>query len=314
MATAAVQRGRPSRFAWVSIAAALATMALKAFAWWRTGSVGLLADAAESVVNLSAGVVALVVLRVAERPPDETHLYGHEKAEYFSSGAEGMLIVLAAGSIAVSAVRRLLAPRTVEELGLGLALLAVASAVNLAAALALFAAGRRHRSITLTASAEHLMADVWTSAGVLVGLLAVAATGWRALDPLLGLAVAAHIAWAGVRLVGVSVGGLMDRSLPDADVEQVREVLAAAAAGAPGEVRYHALRTRSAGARSFVSFHVQVPGEWSVQRGHDLLEAIEAEVRRRLPAATVFTHLEPVEDPRSYHDQALDRRPPPAAD
>lgn len=309
--TTAAERGTPSRFAWVSIAAALATMALKAFAWWRTGSVGLLADALESVVNLSAGIVSLIALRVAERPPDETHLYGHEKAEYFSSGAEGMLIVLAAGSIAVSAVRRLMAPRPVEELGLGLGLLAAATVVNLAAALALFAAGRRHRSITLTASAQHLVTDVWTSAGVLAALLAVEATGWQPLDPLIGLAVAAHIAWAGSRLVGVSIGGLMDRSLPEPEVARVREVLEEAAVRADGEVRWHALRTRSAGARSFVSFHVQVPGGWSVQRGHDLLEAIEAEVRRRLPAATVFTHLEPVEDPRSYHDQALDRRPPP---
>jgi cation diffusion facilitator family transporter len=311
MATAAERgtdsRSNPSRFAWLSIAAALVTMALKAVAWWRTGSVGLFAAAVESLVNLSAGVLAVIVLRVAERPPDETHLYGHEKAEYFSSGAEGMLIVLAAGSIAVSAVRRLLAPRAVEELGLGLALLAVAAAVNLAVALALLAAGRRHRSITLTANGHHLLTDVWTSAGVLVGLLAAAATGWRALDPLVGLAVALHIAWTGMSLVRTSVGGLMDRSLPEADVERVRGALDAAVAGADGEVRYHALRTRQSGARSFVSLHVQVPGEWSVQRGHDLLEAVEEEIRRRLPAATVFTHLEPVEDPRSYADEALDR-------
>ena len=301
-------RGPASRFAWLSIAAALATMALKTVAWWRTGSVGLFADALESLVNLSAGVVALVVLRVAERPPDETHLYGHEKAEYFASGAEGMLIVLAAGSIGVSAARRLLAPRAVEELGLGLALLVAAALVNLAAGLALLAAGRRHRSITLAAGGQHLITDVWTSAGVLVGLVAVRATGWQALDPLIGLAVAAHIAWIGLRLVGTSVGGLMDRALPAADVARVRGVLDAAVAAEDGEVRYHALRTRQSGARSFVSFHVQVPGEWSVQRGHDLLEAIEEEVRRRLPAAAVFTHLEPVEDPRSYHDQWLDRR------
>jgi cation diffusion facilitator family transporter len=298
----------PSRFAWLSIAAALATMALKGFAWWRTGSVGLLADALESLVNLSAGVVALVVLRVAERPPDETHLYGHEKAEYFSSGAEGMLIVFAAGSIAVSAVRRLLSPRPVEELGLGLALLAAAALVNLAAASALFAAGRRLRSVALTAGGHHLLTDVWTSAGVLAGLVAAGATGWQALDPLIGLAVAAHIAWTGLRLVGTSVGGLMDRALPAADVERVREVLDRVAAAEGGRVRYHALRTRQSGARSFVSFHVQVPGDWSVQRGHDLLEAIEEEVHRRLPEAAVFTHLEPVEDPRSYHDQWLDRR------
>ncbi|HEX6203178.1 MAG TPA: cation diffusion facilitator family transporter [Thermoanaerobaculia bacterium] len=308
MATAA-ERGAPSRFAWLSIAAALATMAIKTVAWWRTGSVGLMADALESLVNLSAGVLALVVLRIAERPPDETHLYGHEKAEYFASGAEGMLIVLAAGSIAVSAGRRLIAPVPVEELGLGLALLVAAALVNLAAGGALLAAGRRHRSITLTAGGRHLLTDVWTSAGVLVALLAVAATGWQALDPLIALAVAGHIAWTGLRLVGVSVGGLMDVALPPADVEEVRRVLDAAVAAEGGEVRYHALRTRQSGARSFVSFHVQVPGRWSVQRGHDLLESIEAEIRRRVPAAAVFTHLEPVEDPRSYYDESFDRLP-----
>lgn len=306
MATAA-DRGAPSRFAWLSIAAALATMAIKAVAWWRTGSVGLMADALESLVNLSAGVLALVVLRIAERPPDETHLYGHEKAEYFASGAEGTLIVLAAGSIAVSAVRRLIAPRAVDELGLGLGLLVAAGLVNLAAGAALVAAGRRHRSITLTAGGRHLLTDVWTSVGVLVALLAVAATGWQALDPLIALAVAGHIAWTGLRLVGASVGGLMDVALPPGDVDEVRRILDAAVAREGGEVRYHALRTRQSGARSFVSFHVQVPGRWSVQRGHDLLEAIEAEIRRRVPAAAVFTHLEPIEDPRSYHDETFDR-------
>lgn len=308
MATAA-DRGAPSRFAWLSIAAALATMAIKAVAWWRTGSVGLMADALESLVNLSAGVVALVALRIAERPPDETHLYGHEKAEYFASGAEGALIVLAAGSIAVAAVRRLVAPRPVEELGLGLALLVAAALVNLAVGATLLAAGRRHRSIALAAGGRHLLADVWTSAGVLVALAAVAATGRQALDPLIALAVAGHIAWTGLRLVGASVGGLMDVALPPADVEAVRRALDAAVAREEGAVRYHALRTRRSGARSFVSFHVQVPGRWSVQRGHDLLEAIEAEVRQRLPEAAVFTHLEPIEDPRSYHDEALDRPP-----
>jgi cation diffusion facilitator family transporter len=298
---------RASRYAWLTIAAALATMALKAVAWWRTGSVGLLADALESMVNLAAGVLALLVLRVAERPPDEEHLYGHDKAEYFSSGAEGTLIVLAAASIAVTAGRRLLAPRPLEELGLGLTILVVAAAVNLAVALVLLAAGRRHRSITLRANGRHLMTDVWTSAGVLVGLGAVQLTGWQILDPLLGLGVAVHVAWTGVSLVRASVGGLMDQALPEADVALVRRILAEYAEREGGEVRYHALRTRRAAARSFVSFHVQVPGAWSVQRGHDLLESLEEEIRRQLPEAAVFTHLEPVEDPRSYRDQTFER-------
>ena len=296
----------PSRFAWIAIAAALATMALKTWAWLLTSSVGLFADALESLVNLAAGVLSLLVLRVAERPPDEEHLYGHEKAEYFASGAEGTLVLVAALAIAGSAARRLLHPRPVEQLDLGLVILVAAALVNLAAALALLAAGRRLRSIGLRASAHHLLTDVWTSAGVLAGLGLVAATGWQAADPLVALVLAGHVGWTGYRLVSASAQGLMDRALPGEDVGRVTAALDAVLARQEDEVRYHALRTRRAGARSFVSFHVQVPGRWTVQRGHDLVEAMEEEIRRRLPAATVFTHLEPLEDPRSYHDQGLD--------
>jgi len=296
----------PSRFAWIAIAAALATMALKTWAWLLTSSVGLFADALESLVNLAAGVMSLLVLRVAERPPDEEHLYGHEKAEYFASGAEGTLVLVAALAIAGSAARRLLHPRPVEQLDLGLVILVAAALVNLAAALALLAAGRRLRSIGLRASAHHLLTDVWTSAGVLAGLGLVAATGWQAADPLVALVLAGHVGWTGHRLVSASAQGLMDRALPGEDVGRVTAALDAVLARQEDEVRYHALRTRRAGARSFVSFHVQVPGRWSVQRGHDLVEAMEEEIRRRLPAATVFTHLEPLEDPRSYRDQGLD--------
>lgn len=297
----------PSRFAWLSIAAALATMGLKAYAWLLTSSVGLFGDALESLVNLAAGVLALLALRVAERPPDEEHLYGHEKAEYFASGAEGMLILLAAVALAASAVGRLLAPQPVHQLDVGLAILVGAALVNLAAALVLLAAGRRHDSITLVASGRHLLTDVWTSAGVLVALAAVSVTGQQALDPLIALVLAAHIGWTGYQLSSASVQGLMDRALPSDQVERVTAVLAEHARRADGEVRYHALRTRRAGARSFVSFHVQVPGRWTVQQGHDLLEAIEEDIRGRLPAASVFTHLEPLEDPRSYRDQVLER-------
>lgn len=303
-----IPAGSPaSRYAWLSIVTAVVTMALKAGAWLLTGSVGLLADALESLVNLAAGAMALVVLRVAERPPDEEHLYGHEKAEYFSSGAEGMLILVAALSIAVSASRRLLAPQPVEQLDVGVVVLVLAALVNLGAAAWLLAAGRRLGSITLRANAHHLLTDVWTSAGVLVGLAVVSLTGWQAADPVVALVLAVHIAWTGFRLVSASAHGLMDRALPAEEVGVVTEVLQEHARRQTDEVRYHALRTRRAGARSFVSFHVQVPGSWSVQRGHDLLEAVEEDIRRRLPAAAVFTHLEPLEDPRSYRDQTLDR-------
>jgi len=296
----------PSRYAWWSIAAALATMALKTYAWVLTSSVGLFADALESLVNLAAGVMALLVLRVAERPPDADHLYGHEKAEYFASGAEGTLILIAALSIAWSAGHRLLLPREVQRLDVGLAILVLAALVNLATALLLLSAGRRLRSITLRANAQHLLTDVWTSGGVLVGLALVGMTGWQAADPLVALVLAAHIGWTGLSLVSSSVHGLMDRALPGDEVRQVVAALDELVQREADEVRYHALRTRRSGARSFVSFHVQVPGRWTVQRGHDLVETIEEEIRRRLPMATVFTHLEPLEDPRSYRDQVLD--------
>ncbi len=296
-----------SAFAWLPIAAALATMALKGWAYLATRSVGLLADALESLVNLAAALVTLVALRIAERPPDDTHLYGHEKAEYFASGVEGTLIVVAAVSIAVSAGERLLHPRALLRLDLGLVLAGAATAVNLALGLFLLRAGRSRRSIALRGSGLHLLTDVWTSVGVLVALVAVRTTGWQPLDPLVGLAVAAQIAWTGGRLVHTSVGGLMDSALPPEQVRAVAEVLDGYAGRG---VRYHALRTRRSGTRSFVSCHVQVPGSWTVQEGHDLLEEIEEAIRHRLPDASLLTHLEPVEDPRSWSDEALDRDAP----
>ena len=298
---------RLSRYAWLPIAAALVTMALKAWAYFATRSVGLFADAMESVVNLAAGLVTLAALRVAERPPDEDHLYGHEKAEYLASGAEGTLIVLAAASIAISAGERLLHPQPLQRLSVGLALAGVAALVNLAVGLFLVRTGRRRRSIALRGGGLHLLTDVWSSVAVLAALGAVAATGWQPLDPIVAFAVAAQIAWTGSRLVRSSVGGLMDATLPAAEVAEVARVLDGYAGRG---VRYHALRTRRAGVRSFVSCHVQVPGSWTVQEGHDLMEEIEDEVRRRLPEASVLTHLEPLEDPRSWSDEALDREAP----
>jgi cation diffusion facilitator family transporter len=297
-----------TRFAWLSIAAALATMALKSVAYWVTGSVGLLSDALESLVNLAGALMALAMLTVAARPPDEDHPHGHGKAEYFSAGAEGALIVIAALSIAVAAVDRLLHPRPIERVGIGLAVSVGASLVNLAVALVLLRAARAHRSATLQASGHHLLTDVWTSAGVLVGVGAVAATGWLVLDPLVALAVAANIVFTGSRIVRDSVAGLMDAALPPAEVATLRELLDRYAT-ADG-IEYHALRTRQSGARRFVSLHVLVPPEWSVQQGHDLLERIEGDIRRALPPVTVDTHLEPLGDPAAMSDQDLHRDDP----
>jgi cation diffusion facilitator family transporter len=297
-------RASLARFAWLSIAAALATIALKAVAYLLTGSVGLLSDALESFVNLAGALMALAMLSLAARPPDENHAYGHGKAEYFSSGVEGGLILIAALSIGVAAIDRLLHPRPLEQLGLGLAVSVVASLVNLGVGLVLMRAARQYESITLKANAHHLMTDVWTSAGVLVGVGAVAFTGWLWLDPVVALAVAANIVWTGVRIVHASVLGLMDTALPPAELAAITGVLDRHVGA---EVQYHALRTRQAGPRRFVSVHVLVPGAWTVERGHALLERIEAELRAVLPMLTVLTHLEPLEDPAAHADLDLDR-------
>jgi len=297
-------RRKLKRFAWLSIAAAVATILLKALAYWVTGSVGLLSDALESFVNLAGALMALAMLSLAARPPDANHAYGHGKAEYFSSGVEGGLILIAAISIGVAAVDRLLHPRALEQLGLGLGVSVVASLVNLGVSLVLMRAAKQYDSITLKANAHHLMTDVWTSAGVLVGVGAVAVSGWLWLDPVVALLVAANIVWTGVRIVHASVLGLMDTALPP---EEQAAIVAVLDGYVSDEVNYHALRTRQAGPRRFVSFHVLVPGAWSVMRGHDLVEKIEAELRAALPMLSVETHLEPLEDPAAHNDLDLDR-------
>ena len=299
-----MKRTSLTRFAWLSIAAAVLTIGLKTTAWRITGSVGLLSDAMESVVNLVGGVMALAMLTVAQRPADEDHPYGHGKAEYFSSGVEGTLILIAAVSIGVTAVDRLIAPKPLEEIGIGLAVSIAASLVNLGVALLLLRVGRKSNSITLEANAHHLLTDVWTSVGVVVGVGMVALTGWQRLDPIVALVVAANIIWTGVRIVRRSIGGLMDAALPAVDQAAVQEVLKS---HRQAGVKFHALRTRQAGARKFISLHVLVPGDWTVQRGHQLLERIEDDIRQAVRDSTVFTHLESLDDPASWNDETLDR-------
>jgi cation diffusion facilitator family transporter len=292
------------RLLWLSIAAAVATIALKTFAWRLTGSVGLLSDAAESVVNLVAAVVALAALHWAVKPADEEHAYGHAKAEYLSAGVEGSLILVAALSIAFTAIDRLLHPQGVDDVGVGLAISSGASLINLGVGLLLLRSGRRARSIVLEADGKHLITDVWTSVGVVIGVAAVAISGWQPLDSIVALAVAVNIVFAGSGLVRRSVGGLMDRALSDEELRAIDEVLTSFARE---EVSFHALRTRQAGSRAFLSLHVLVPGAWTVQQGHDLVEDVELALRRRLGYLTVFTHLEPREDERSFEDEMLDR-------
>jgi cation diffusion facilitator family transporter len=292
------------RYAWLSIAAAVATIALKAVAYLVTGSVGLLSDALESFVNLAGALMALWMLSLAARPPDANHAYGHGKAEYFSSGVEGGLILIAAISIAVAAVDRLLHPRALEQVGIGLGISVIASVINLGVSLVLMRAAKQYDSITLKANAHHLMTDVWTSAGVLLGVGAVVLTGWLWLDPVVALAVAANIVWTGTRIVHASVQGLMDVALPQQEQDAIKAVLDRYAGE---EVHYHALRTRQSGPRRFVSVHILVPGAWSVMQGHDLVEKIEADLRAALPLVSVLTHLEPLEDPAAHADLDLDR-------
>ncbi len=295
----------PTRFAWLSIAAAVATIALKLSAWLLTGSVGLLSDALESVVNLVAAIVALIALTVAAKPPDEEHAHGHGKAEYFSSGTEGVLIIVAAAGIMVTAVQRLLHPQPLERLGVGIVVSIVATLINLAVALVLLRAGRRARSITLEADGQHLMTDVFTTVGVITGVGMVAVTGIRWLDPVIAIAVALWIVRNGLIIVSRTMQGLLDRAVSREERDKLETILDEYREQG---VHWHALRTRVAGSRVFVTVHVLVPGDWSVHRGHDLCERIEARIRGVFEVVTVLTHLEPVEDEVSYRDQELDRQ------
>jgi cation diffusion facilitator family transporter len=293
---------RPQRLMGLSILAAVVNLGLKAAAYQVTGSVGLLADAAESVINLVAALVALASLWYAAQPVDESHTYGHEKIEFFSSGLEGMLILVAAGAIAWYAVRRFFAPQELEALGTGIAITAFATVINLAVGQILLRAGRRMRSIVLEADGRHLMADVCTSTGVLVGLGLVRLTGLAWIDEAVALMVAAYIGWTAIGLIRRSFDGLMDRSL--SNEEQARVRAAVEALLAPG-MDYHALRTRRAGSRRFADFHLLVPGVFTVRRAHEITERIEEAIRAALPDMEVTVHVEPIEERAAYEDSAL---------
>ena len=292
----------PRSYILLSVAAAVATIVLKTAAWRITGSVCLLSDAMESGVNLVAALGAFWALSLAAKPADRTHHYGHFKAEYFSSGLESVLIVLAALAIIHSAVGRLQAPEPLEQLGLGMALSLVATALNGLVAWVLLRASRHFHSITLRADAHHLFTDVWTSCGVLVGIGLVKLTGLTILDPLIAIAVALNIAFTGWNLLRETASGLLDRSLPVDEQDRLEALLASRETE---EIRFHALRTRVAGSRRFVAFHVLVPGQWTVQDGHDLCEQLEQEIAIALPRSDVLTHLEPIEDPRAWDDEGF---------
>jgi len=289
-------------YGFLSIGTALLTIALKLGAYLLTNSVGFLSDALESGVNLVAAIGAVCALTYAAKPPDKEHAFGHSKAEYFSSGFEGALILVAAASIAIAAIPRLLNPQPLEQLSFGLFLSLAASAINGITAMILLKASKRLRSITLRADAHHLLTDVWTSVGVVLGLFLVSVTGWLILDPLVALFVAANIVWTGVKLIQESGSALLDASIPLEERQMIDEILSQYDRH---QVQFHAIRTRMAGTKKFVSFHILVSGNWSIQQGHDLCEEIEAAISKALPHVNVFTHLEPLEDPKSWTDQDL---------
>jgi cation diffusion facilitator family transporter len=296
-------RANLTRFAWLSIGAAVLTIALKTGAWKLTGSVGLLSDAAESVVNLVAAVVALLMLRLAAKPADEDHHFGHTKAEFFSAAVEGGMIFVAAIAIIISAVDRFLHPQPLENVGIGLGISVFASAINGGVAFVLLRAGRAHKSVTLRADGKHLMTDVWTSVGVVVGVLLVQLTGWERLDPIIAFAVGVNIVVAGYRLIAESTSGLLDRTLPD---EENAQIVAVLLAHTTDDVKFHGLRTRSAGRYGFATFDALVPGTWSVRKAHDLVEVIETDIHAVAPELDLRIHIEPREDPRAYGDHPVE--------
>ncbi len=301
-----MKRENLSRYVWLSILAAVLTIALKAAAYYFTGSIGLLSDALESVINLVAALIALLLIKIAAQPPDDDHAFGHDKAEYFSSGIEGVLIFFAAFGIFYSAVPRLFAPQSLEHIGIGLSITLVATLINLIVGLILIRAGRQHHSIVLEADGRHLLTDVWTSVGVVLGIVIVGLTGWFVLDPIIALLVALNILWTGFQLIRRSALGLMDTAVSPETQGKIEEILDGYIK--EKKIDYHALRTRQSGARKFISVHILVPDDWTVQKGHDLTEEIEDEIRQAVPESIVFTHLEPLEDPSSFYDLELFRR------
>ncbi len=295
-----MQKKGLTKFAWLSIAAAVATISLKAVAYLVTGSVGLLSDALESVINLVAAVFALWMLTIASRPADEDHPYGHTKAEYFSGALEGSLIGMAALSIAWAAIHRLMDPQPIANFTEGIAYSVIASLINLVVGQILIHQGRKNRSVTLDADGKHLMADVYTSAGVIIAVILIYFTGWLILDPIIALIVAAHILWSGYEVVKHSALGLLDTAIEPEELAEVVRVLDDYKAKHP--IDYHALRTRRSGVRTFVNVHVLVPDEWTIIRGHDLAHEIEADITAAVPGTVVFTHIEPINDPKSMDD------------
>jgi cation diffusion facilitator family transporter len=288
----------PRRYAIYSIVASVLTLTLKFTAWGMTGSVGLLSDATESIVNLTAGVLALTAITIAMRPADSSHSYGHGKAEYFSSGIEGILIIVAACGITYAAINRFLDPQELVNLGPGLGLALLSSVINFVTARVMLRAATHFDSITLEADAKHLLTDVWTSVGLVAGLaVLLVMPQWKILDPIIAIIMAANIVFTGVSLLRRSISGLMDDALPKEEIERIGEAIRKH----QGEhATFHGLRTRKSGPRRFIDFHLLLPGETTVQAAHDLCCVIEEEIKSGLNRAEVTIHVEPIECDSSY--------------
>jgi cation diffusion facilitator family transporter len=292
----------PRQMAVLSIGTSLLTLALKFGAYFMTGSVGLLSDAIEALVNLAAGLIAFGAVTIAAWPADSGHRYGHDKAEYFASGAEGMLILAAAGAIVYAAFPRLLEPAPLVNLGPGIVVSLLAAGANLVTARIMMRVAQSRDSIAIEADAKHLMTDVWTSAALIAGLLVMLfVPDWYVLDPLMAIAVAVHIVYTGVDLLRRSIHGLMDASLPDEELQRIDQVLRAAL---PAEATYRALRTRKAGMRRFIEFDLLIPGATRVSDAHGLCDALEAALGAQLAHASVTIHVEPREQTAAEATQA----------
>jgi cation diffusion facilitator family transporter len=294
-----MKKDSPVKYIWVSVAASISTLLLKGSAYYLTGSVGLLSDALESFINLAAAVMALVLITIAISPPDKEHPFGHSKAEYFSSVIEGVLILFAAIAIGVTSIERIMNPRLLQDLGIGLLISVAASAINLFTALALLKAGKRYNSITLEADARHLLTDVWTTGGVLIGLLMVKITGWVILDPIIAVLMAFNIVVTGIKLIMRSVSGLMDEALPEDQLKAVKKILNKYKSK---RIIYHSLYTRKAASKNFIFLHLLMPADWHISRGHEITKKIEGEIKCLLSESDVFIHIEPLNDSDAFDD------------
>lgn len=294
-----------NKYLYLSIAAAIVTILLKFYAFRVTGSMGLLSDALESFVNLFAALFALLMLHLSRKPADQEHEFGHGKAEYFSSAVEGALILIAAFTIIRTALPRIIDPQPLENISTGLLYSLLASLVNLVVGVVLINNGKKKKSLLVEADGRHLMTDVYTSVGVILGIILVELTGWLIIDPIIAILVGLNIIYSGYRLLHRSARELMDASIPEDELERVTAYLDSLS---EREIEYHSLLTRMSGPRRFISMHLLVPGDWSVKRGHDCADEVEeAIIAMFREPVTVSTHIEPVEDPASMRDIGIDR-------